>query len=185
LDKDWLLKLYVHVIQPEIGMVGATGSWGSVRSGLVKKLPLWKKILKPVVRPARRAYFDLYFDNFPNYHLRTNGFMILRDTMRKIRRGFIFTKMQVYRLESGKHSITKQVERMGLKVVVVGKDGERYDKEQWASSGTFWRGKQSNLLISDNQTTTYDNSDADDRRRFELFAWGSLEPAPPDRRGDR
>ena len=183
MDKDWLHKLYRHVIKPEIGIVGATGSWGSVCSGPLtkrKNLPLWKKILKPLLRPARRVYFDRYFDTFPNYHIRTNGFMISRNTMGRIRRGVILTKMQVYRLESGKNSITKQVEQMGLTAVVVGKDGLMYEKEHWASSGTFWRGDQSNLLISDNQTRKYDNGDADDRRRLEQFAWGSFEPKQAD-----
>jgi len=183
LDKDWLLKLYRHVIKPEVGIVGATGSWGSVRSGQVIKrehFPLWKKVLKPLLRPARRAYFDLYFDTFPNDHIRTNGFMVSRTTMGRIHRGVILTKMQVYRLESGKNSITKQIQRMGLNAVVVGKNGLGYDTEQWAGSGTFWRGDQFNLLISDNQTRKYDNGDVDDRRRFELFAWGSFEPRRPD-----
>ncbi|HKR78258.1 MAG TPA: hypothetical protein VJR69_01030 [Nitrospira sp.] len=185
MDKDWLLKLYRHIRKPDVGLVGATGSWGSLRSGQVRKLPLWKKILKPFVRPARRAYFDLYFDTFPNYHIRTNGFMISRNTMGRIRRGVILTKMQVYRLESGKNSITKQVEQMGLTAVVVGKDGLSYDKEEWASSGTFWRGDQSNLLISDNQTRNYDNGDADDRRMRQLFAWGSFDSRLADGSGER
>lgn len=65
----------------------------------------------------------MHFDHFPNYHIRTNGFIIACDTMLKIHRGSLLTKMGAYRLESGKNSITKQIERMGLKSVVVGKDG--------------------------------------------------------------
>ena len=175
LDKDWLLKLYRHISESSVGLVGATGSWGSVCPGQIsgkKNLPLWKRLLRPLAWRLIRAYLELYFDNFPNYHIRTNGFMIARDTMLKIHRGLLLTKMHVYRLESGKNSITKQVERMGLKPVVVGKDGRGYDKEEWHRSSTFWREGQRNLLISDNQTRKYDREDGDCQQCRERFAWG-------------
>lgn len=172
---DWLLKLYRQITKPGIGLVGATGSWGSILPGrLTKKkaIPLWKKLLRPLVWRMIRAYFRLYFEPFPNSHIRTNGFMVSRDTMLKIRRGLLLTKMHAYRLESGKNSITRQIERMGLEAIVVGKDGVGYSKNEWDVSNTFWSQTQSNLLIADNQTRKYDAEDGEQRSRWERFAWG-------------
>ena len=142
LDKDWLLKLHQHICQPGVGLVGATGSWGSFcpRWKIYnKKMPYWKKLLRPLALTVISGFFSMYFDHFPNYHIRTNGFMIMRDTMLKIRRGILITKMQVYILESGKHSITKQIESMGLRSIVVDRNGKGYEKHEWDISDTFWR----------------------------------------------
>lgn len=174
-DDNWLLKLYRQITTPGIGLVGATGSWGSICPGPLttkKTLPLWKKLLRPLVWRAIRSYFRLYFEPFPNAHIRTNGFMVSRDTMLKMHRGLLFTKMHAYRLESGKNSITRQIERMGLEAIVVGKDGVGYSKSEWYASNTFWTQTQSNLLIADNQTRKYDAEDGGQRSRWECFAWG-------------
>ena len=80
--------------------------------------------------------------------------------------------MQAYCLESGKRGITKQVQRLGLKPIVVGKDGKGYEKHEWDVSNTFWRGAQENLLISDNQTRKYDTETSDWKQQWEFFAWG-------------
>lgn len=172
LDKDWLNKLYRHISRPGVGLVGATGSWGSIRPSREVKheLPWYRKLARKWMGP----YFGIYFDHFPNYHIRTNGFMIARDNMLKIRYGIILTKMHAWILESGKASITKQIEHIGLKPVVVDTDGRSYDKHEWAVSNTFWRGRQANLLISDNQTRKYNTSTLEWKRKLEFFAWGNL-----------
>ena len=183
LDKDWLLKFYRHIKQPGVGLVGATGSWGSIRPGQKERpeLPWYKKL----TRKWLGLCFVIYFDAFRNYHLRTNSFMIARENMLRIRYGMILTKLQAWILESGKNSITKQIERMGLKPVVVGKDGKSYDKHEWDISNTFWRGTQDNLLIADNQTRKFDAASPEWRREAELFAWGKLVNEPRSSIADR
>jgi hypothetical protein len=174
-DDNWLLKLYRQIMKPGIGLVGATGSWGAISPGRFttkNELPLWKKLLRPLIWRAARGYFRLYFEPFPNFHIRTNGFMVARDTMLKIHSGLLLTKMQAYRLESGRNSITRQIEKMGLEAIVVGKDGVGYGKNEWNVSNTFWCQTQSNLLISDNQTRKYDAEDRECRSSWERFAWG-------------
>lgn len=170
LDKDWLLKLYRHFSQPSVGLVGATGSWQGFQSPAKKERVLWKKILRPVFM----LYLKKHFAPFPNGHVRTNAFMIARTTMLKVRCGTILGKIHAYGFESGKNSITKQVERMGLRPLIVGKNGTGYDKPEWNVSNTFWRGTQDNLLVSDNQTRKYDTASPEWRRKYELFAWGEL-----------
>jgi hypothetical protein len=178
LAEHWLLKLYQHISTPGIGIVGATGSWSSIGTGKIRRQrPTWKRLLRPLVWPARRWYFRTYFDGFPNPHIRTNAFMIARLAFLRIRRGMLLTKMQMYRLEGGKQSITRQVERMGLEPVVVDKNGKGYVKHDWNRSGTFWRGNQENLLISDNQTRKYDYGDQTERLWLEDYAWGDVRPS--------
>jgi len=183
LDKDWLLKLYQHISQPGVGLVGVTGSWGSIgHSPILRKEidSFWYRLARNLYKYPRKVLVRPYFFKFPNYHIRTNGFMIRRDTMLKIRRGALLTKMQTYILESGKCGITKQVELMDLKPMVVGRDGKGYEKCEWDISNTFWRGAQENLLISDNQTRKYDKEGSDKKQRWEFFAWGSGAMKPLD-----
>ena len=99
--------------------------------------------------------------------------MIERDIMLKISRGMIIIKIQAYFIESGRYSFTKQIELMGFRPIVVGKNGRGYEKHEWNISSTFWRGVQENLLISDNQTRKYDTETSDLKQQWEFFAWGS------------
>jgi hypothetical protein len=92
--------------------------------------------------------------------------------MLEIRHGMILTKLQAWMLESGRRGITRQVEGMGLKPVVVGRDGRGYDKHEWHASNTFRRGTQGNLLIADNQTRKYASAGPAEKRAAERFAWG-------------
>jgi hypothetical protein len=172
LDEDWLLKLHRHIRQPGVGLVGATGSWGSFSKGsrAIKECPFYERL----ARHLARRLLAIFFDCFPNYHIRTNGFMIARKTMLKIKHGMVLTKMHAWLLESGRNGITKQIERMGLEPVVVGKDGKSYSKHEWSKSDTFWHGTQGNLLISDNQTRMFDTASLERRQKYGLFAWGEL-----------
>lgn len=175
LDNEWLDKLYQIITQPNVGLVGATGCWGSIIIGKLstnKNLPLWKKILRKLLWRVIRMYMRQYFLYFPNPHVRTNGFMISRDVMLKIQPGLILTKLHAYRLESGKRSITRQVIDMGLKTIVVGRNGVGYEIKDWPVSNTFWHGKQENLLISDNQTRRYRGGEVEIKKILATFAWG-------------
>ena len=176
LDYEWLLKIYQHITQPDVGMAGATGCWGSVIIGRIsthKNNPLWKKIIRRLIWKIIRAYQRHYFHVFPNPYLRTNAFMMSRDNMLKIKKGIILTKTYTHKLESGKQGFTRQVIKMGLKPVVVGRNGIGYEIGDWCSSNTFWHGKQDNLLVSDNKTRLYCDDNSDLKNTLETFAWGA------------
>ena len=103
--------------------------------------------------------------------------MISKKLMGKIRHGNIRTKMAAWRFESGKNSMTKQVLEMGMRVVIVGRDGKAYEKEEWNRSGIFWQGEQENLLVADKQTIRYQFGNERERRYLRHFAWwDKLEP---------
>ncbi|MFI5004961.1 MAG: hypothetical protein ACHQE6_08100 [Solirubrobacterales bacterium] len=114
----------------------------------------------------------LGFEGFPAHHLRTNAFMAARATLDRVWERRIETKMDAYRLENGRHSITRQVQAMGLRTLVVARDGSSYDCEQWPLSRTLWQGDQEGLLIADNQTRSYAHGGHDRRRLLSAFAWG-------------
>jgi hypothetical protein len=119
------------------------------------------------------------FPAFPDPHLRTNAFVIDRRLLLRLNVGRLREKTDTYAIESGRRSLTRQVQRTGGRVVVVGRDGRSYAPEQWAQSRTFWQSSQENLLIADNQTYTYQHGDMELRRMLSAHAWGEhAEPRP-------
>jgi hypothetical protein len=218
LAPDWLAKLHHALDQPEVGLVGATGSWASVRSSVLNSLFLpnpYRRALpkRSVTRdqmnainaeieqmriapdeasmetaPASRKLSSsvlstlksfgpmpeqlLRFPAFPAAHMRTNGFMANRALLAELQMHGISRKMDAYALESGRDSLTRQVQRRGLRTLVVARDGTFYEQEQWPLSRTFWQGEQEGLLIADNQTRIYANGSLDRRRVLAGFAWG-------------
>lgn len=113
------------------------------------------------------------FEGFPAVHLRTNAFMANRATFLDLNKGRIRRKMDAYRLESGHRSMTRQIQGLGLRALVVDRHGAIYDHEDWPLSRTFWQGDQGGLLVADNQTRVYANGGIDRRRLLSAFAWGS------------
>jgi hypothetical protein len=126
----------------------------------------------------------LAFEPFPAYHLRTNAFMISHATLARLRLRAIRRKMDAYVLENGRASITRQVQRLGMRTVVVDRAGALYDHEQWDRSYTLWQGDQEGLLVADNQTRSYARGGADRRRVLSAFAWGArADPFTPHNAG--
>jgi hypothetical protein len=121
-----------------------------------------------VLRPGRN------FAPFPNRHLRTNAFMGERSTLLRIRLGWMPIKFSAYKFESGLDGMTSQVLRLGLRVLVVGRDGEAYEPERWNMSRTFWQSRQENLLVADNQTEAFLAADPAAARYLSFCAWGTL-----------
>jgi hypothetical protein len=126
----------------------------------------------------------LRFEGFPAEHLRTNAFVVERETFVGLQTGGIERKMDAYLLESGRRSLTRQVQSLGLRALVVDRDGAVYDHEDWPSSRTLWQGDQEGLLIADNQTRIYANGGIDRRRLLSAFAWGlQADPTLPTENG--
>jgi hypothetical protein len=173
----WLSKLYNNILKKDVGIVGATGSWASLfynpyleshNRYIIYNIMrhIWRKTLKPKLKP---------YDPFPNYHVRTNAFMISRNLFNYIGKDkSLLTKEDSYRFESGKNGLSKQILKMNLKLLVVDKDGIAYEKEDWYKSKTFWQGNQENLLISDNRTNDYQNSGFAKRLLLSQNAWGDI-----------
>jgi hypothetical protein len=162
LDVGWLDKLAEHLDAPGVGLVGATGSY--------ERLMAESRPLRFVTRP--------WFDPFPNPHVRTNAFMMRRETMLSLKWGEVRTKMGAWRLESGKRSVTRQVWERDLDALVVGRDGKSYASELWHESNTFRSGGQQNLLVADNRTHEFTQADPAEQQRLAELAWGNREAKP-------
>ncbi|MHB1236571.1 MAG: hypothetical protein ACYCY7_03315 [Gallionella sp.] len=196
LDHEWLSKLHKHISQPGVGLVGATGSWESHGPQTIS----WWEVLDVAQQHYRvhaqkpfrtrvilagigaRNYcrsvdvwnfrlLPVYFDPFPNYHLRTNAFIISAQMMRGLKCPRIRNKLDAYSFESGKNGLTKQILREGKKVIVVGRDGIGYEKEAWCVSKTFRQADQENLLVADNQTRDYQLGTPEQREYLSNITW--------------
>jgi hypothetical protein len=216
---DWLAKMIRVARQPNVGIVGATGSYRSILSDelsglreiLARRIGRLFRAFRHVARGERQAnpnpaapgammsgHISLpsdqpsglwtslrnlprrvtwtlqilwFFPRFPNAHVRTNGFVLSRPIMHRLRWPRTVSKIDAYFLESGRRSLTAQVAKMGLAPMLVGKDGRGYSVEEWPTSGIFWQGEQENLLLKDNQTLEYDLGSADERRRLYGLVW--------------
>jgi hypothetical protein len=110
--------------------------------------------------------------------------MIETTTLAQLRAGPLESKIATYRLESGTASITAQVQRLGLRTLVVDRHGRQFEPGDWPASRTFWQGGQENLMIADKQTGHYAEVDDAGREVLAGFAWGERAdiappPAPP------
>jgi hypothetical protein len=207
----WLARLHRALSSPGIGVAGATASWASNLSMclyqmgfrtpyseafasraetwdqfaalLAEQDPDWKPRGVWLTRfwHVLNLRYALRFPAFPAYHLRTNAFAIDRELLRSLSVRPIRVKTDTYHVESGRGSLTAQIENSGLKAVVCGRDDRVYAKEEWAASRTLWQGRQENLLVADNQTRSYERGDLRRREVLSRFAWGpQADPSPPD-----
>lgn len=94
---DWLRKL-ADVTSDEVGLIGT--SW-SVESFYSNNPTWWRKIL---------------FPPHPNFHIRTNLFMIRRDILLKTWPRWFMYKWFAYLFESGHNSMTQRVQSLGYRV---------------------------------------------------------------------
>lgn len=188
LAEGWLEKLYRAVLQDGVDLAGATGSYQSfcpssltsylAQGQLIKNRGPIKNIILQVLPFARhlnyiisRLRFERNFNHFPNYHIRTNAFIVSRDAMLQsaVR---VITKMDAYKYESGKRGLTMQVLESGCRALVVGAGGETFDKEDWHLSNTFWQANQERLMVADNQTRQYSEGTSEIKRILAQRAWG-------------
>jgi hypothetical protein len=198
LAPGWLATLHRWAAQPGVGLAGATASYqsfaltNSERATALRQLSLLERVrwrvdhvrsaptpramalragswvlgALGIWRPAR------HFPPFPNYHVRTNGFMAARETLLRVRTPSMLFKLSAFIFESGHDGLTRQVMRWGLRPLVVDRRGEAYDKESWHLADTFRQARQEQLLIADNQTETYQAAPPEQRAELSRAAWG-------------
>jgi hypothetical protein len=209
LSDDWLAKFSSALEEPGVGLVGATGSWASMRSYAFYYLGLpspYRSVWhdrRSMIREFReldgertgnapppgitahlhtaRALMSMVvgFASFPSPHIRTNAFMASRSLCRRLLAGSLAQKVQAHRQESGSNGITRCVERAGYRVLVVDREGQTFEARNWPESNTFWQGQQDRLLVSDNQTATYRDGTTARRTLLSTYAWGDRAAPAP------
>ncbi len=168
LAADWLGHLARALEDSTVGLVGASGSWESQAEWVRGKVVHWPYQLAGL-RWARRDY-----PRFPNPHIRTTAFMLKRHALLEMGLELAHDKHATYLLESGRRSITAQVAALGLRSVVVGRDGCAYDVDAWPASHTYRSGVQGNLLVADRRTVDWLRAPSRLRKRLSHDAWGSM-----------
>jgi hypothetical protein len=163
----WLEALLrPHLSGSGIKLTGASGSFTSAFWCLPPTEPKTGFSRLPIrgwlQRRRYRRFVDRQLRAFPKEHqpfIRTNGFMINRQEFIGLKFPSIVSKFETIEFESGWNSMTRQVINNHGQVGVVGKNGECYAPTDWPTSRTYSSFDQENLLISDNRTDAYQNSD--------------------------
>ena len=149
----WLAKLAAAAEDPAVGLAGATGSWESFAKPGQSRLKRW------------------LFPPFPNPHVRATSFCARAELLERAwpRWPYGFKWME-HLHEIGRRGLSRRCEALGLRNVVVGRDGKPY--HDYRAAGTYRFGDPANLLVADNQTDRYRDADAAGRADLERRAWG-------------
>ena len=189
---DWLLMIVRHTERRKTAIAGATGSWAGMvpveqgldlrarwrnRKGTGPRI-FWRGAryaarftVKKLLNWIRRRSGLL---PFPNPHVRSNAFLVSRDLFADYTRWrrVPTRKMDCYLLESGEESLTRFAIGRGYVPIIVGRNNESYEPQDWMSSNTFWCPDQPNLIVADNQTEYYRKASIELRNDLERSAWG-------------
>ena len=106
------------------------------------------------------------YPNFPNPHIRSNAFIVDRETFIRALPTPPTTKYQCLQFESGCNGLTNIAIQGGIRPLVVGRNGQLYPLNQLKNSGTFRIGNQKNLLVTDNQTRIFSAFSKAQQRMF-------------------
>jgi hypothetical protein len=159
-----------------VGIVGATGSWGTLRSSapwLIRgvKLPPHKQARLQTATIGRATRTRMMCPPAPNPFIRTNAFAIARNTYERLTWPSTKTKYDTLVLEAGRRSLTRRIQRLGLRAVVINRHGTLFDADDWPNAKTWASSGQRDLLISDNRTREYDGLPDDEKRRWAELTW--------------
>lgn len=124
INKDGWLNDMRNAMRDRVGLVGAFSSQESHRTNIIQGFrkiwtpsPLWEKLVRPIHGCYRWLRLGIHVPPYPNFHVRTNGFMIRKEVMLQIHKPFIFDKIIAWKFESGRDSLTMQVRRLGHEIV--------------------------------------------------------------------
>ncbi len=133
-----------------------------------------------LTRPGGVFHDFTRFKRFPNPHIRTNAFLMRRETLVGLGVRLENSKASCLEFESGPTGLQARIEQAGLRAVLVAADGAWYDVEDWPKSRTFRLGDQSNTMVKDNRVREVETSPDSARRRLDAVTWGEyLAPIPP------
>jgi hypothetical protein len=188
LRDDWLALLHAQIMRPEIGLVGCSGSWGTMgwnwsfaldhirrrwRAGRWAKamgFTAWVGLRYGNFLLSRRRHFP----SFPNPHIRSNAIILRTSHLREFaaQHRIPTTKHEAHMLECGPLGLSRFIENKGLDLILCGADNGAYPPSAWPDSRIFCSPDQPNLLVSDNVTREYDARSRAKKRDLELMFWG-------------
>ena len=190
---DWL-RSFADVMDanPAIELLGSSGSWESLEQAFRTVLRnMWRILPRgrrvptmvdyvrtTVVSSIGRARAWAMFVRplpFPNYFVRTTGFMMARRRfLEYARRHPLGPRIADANLmEHGRHSLTRFVLDAGGKVAVLGQGRRVCYPEEWKAAEIYNApGQDKFLLIHDKRTRYYAEADATTRTALSSYSWG-------------
>ena len=139
---------------------------------------------------CKMIYFHIYFKRFPNPHLRSSAFyMNARDYIeymndKKISAAPIIReggkhsnawykgKIDTYKLESGRSSLTEYFKKKNYKLFVINSKGDLYSEANWRDSNTYATNDQKYRMFLDKHTTRFSKFTKNQKKRFQMKIWG-------------
>tara|TARA_Y100000992_G_scaffold284041_1_gene233853 strand:+ start:968 stop:1786 length:819 start_codon:yes stop_codon:yes gene_type:complete len=165
---NWLGKIIKNY---KIKSILATS--GSYESLLTSIKP--KKIYKIISYLFRLIKYKNLFNPFPNPHIRTTGFLIKGvDYINFMQDKIIETKEDVWKIESGKYSLTNYFKNLDYNIYIINSDGQKFLEKDWKISKTYNYSDQNKSIISDRHIRKYHNSNSDEKLKFQKNTWGSI-----------
>jgi hypothetical protein len=142
---------------------------------------IWREHWKAVTGYAGdlSAWLD-GFPEFPNPHIRSNGFAVRREIFNRIVSECQPTKESAMHFESGADGYTAKIRQLGQKAEVVDKDGTGYDVSEWPKSRTFRLGDQRGLILTDNQSRNFEAMSSGTKATHARVTWGDYAAPAPD-----
>ena len=148
--KNWLKIMMKHYKRNRF--LGTSGSCSSHLSNSLYR----DKADNYLYAFLKMIYFFFTVPKFPNCHVRTNGFIIKsNDFLEFIQDKVVNSKLKSYLIESGYNSLTNFFVKKKYNVLIINKNGKKFELNKMKNSQTFAYGKQNSFLISDNHIRKY------------------------------
>jgi len=171
---------------PKLKLMGTCGSWdvtpkdylipwNIIKNKYKKKGFLYRinKLRYKLYELQQKTKYESQIAKFPNYHIRTNAFIIDRNMYIKYInvKSIPKYKMDTFCVESGKYSLTNFILNNKYNIGVLGQDEILYKKEDWDKSRTFFSPDTSNIIIKDKFDDYYKNLTTIDKSLTEFGVW--------------
>jgi hypothetical protein len=113
------------------------------------------------------------FPKFPNYHLRTTGIAIRRESFLSCVKKRPTNKIEAYLIESGKNSLVREVLSAGMQVLLIKKTGQVLQFPSAEGRFTF-RSTTSESLVVDHEWNRYFSLGSDEQEVLTVLTHGDI-----------
>lgn len=179
-SQKFLSSAIESVLSDGVGLAGATGAFG----GIVQPIyfvHLWRHGLCSLASALVKftiAFLLLLILRALGYssvpHVRTNSFAVRREVFINSKIFFrkkLNTRLNSLMFESGRRGLSGFVNSMGLEIIVVDANGDRFTQQAWMKSNTYAIGMQENLAVEDNRTSQYSKANPLEQKKLRLATW--------------
>ena len=152
----------------ENSILATSASYESLLSSI--KLKKFYKFLKYWIKIIS---YKKFFYPFPNPHIRTTGFLIKgNDYFKFMSNKLIKSKIDAWKIESGKNSLTNYLKKLNYNIYVINSDGNKFSEKYWKNSQTYNFSEQNKSIISDKHIRKYHSLDNNEKLKFQFDTWG-------------